>query len=76
MYVNYTGRGRDSSYVLARLSAASVLYGEAETLNDTSRAQVCSSSHQLLEKYFSETRELKVAFVSMNLSAYLTFYTM
>ncbi|XP_057799717.1 LOW QUALITY PROTEIN: RNA polymerase sigma factor sigC-like [Salvia miltiorrhiza] len=58
---SYSYRGRDSSCILARVSAASVLYSEAETQNDTSRAQVSSSSHQLLEKYFMETRELKVA---------------
>ncbi|KAH6783596.1 RNApolymerase sigma-subunit C [Perilla frutescens var. hirtella] len=56
---SYSCRGRDSSYFLVRLSAASVLYGEAETQDDTSRAQVSSSPHQLLEKYFLETREFK-----------------
>ncbi|KAG6391224.1 hypothetical protein SASPL_148977 [Salvia splendens] len=56
----YSGRGRDVSYIMARVSAASVLYGETETQNDTSKAQASLSSHQLLEKYFLETRELKV----------------
>ncbi|KAI3468161.1 hypothetical protein Pfo_024824 [Paulownia fortunei] len=58
---SYSCRGRDSSYFLARLSAASILYGEAETLNDTSRAHVCSSPPQLLENYYLGTRESKVA---------------
>ncbi|KAL8522156.1 hypothetical protein ACS0TY_012339 [Phlomoides rotata] len=55
------GRGSDNSYFLVRLTATSVLYGEAETLNDTSRAQGCSSPHQLLEKNLLATRELKAA---------------
>ncbi|KAK6140892.1 hypothetical protein DH2020_025354 [Rehmannia glutinosa] len=58
---SYSCRGRDSSYFLVRLSAASILYGEAETLNDTSRAHVCSSSPQLLENYYLGTRESKMA---------------
>ncbi|XP_042031853.1 RNA polymerase sigma factor sigC-like isoform X2 [Salvia splendens] len=57
---SYSCRGRDVSYIMARVSAASVLYGETETQNDTSKAQASLSSHQLLEKYFLETRELKV----------------
>ncbi|KAL2237062.1 UNVERIFIED_CONTAM: RNA polymerase sigma factor sigC [Sesamum indicum] len=59
LYSNYTGRGRDTSYILARLSASSVLYGETETLNDASRVHVCSSSPQLLENYYLGTRETK-----------------
>lgn len=55
---------------MARVSAASVLYGEAETQNDTSKAQASLSSHQLLEKYFLETRELKVVL----LFAFSPFY--
>ncbi|XP_011081724.1 RNA polymerase sigma factor sigC isoform X2 [Sesamum indicum] len=57
----YPCRGRDTSYILARLSASSVLYGETETLNDASRVHVCSSSPQLLENYYLGTRETKVA---------------
>ncbi|KAL8522150.1 hypothetical protein ACS0TY_012339 [Phlomoides rotata] len=58
---SYSCRGSDNSYFLVRLTATSVLYGEAETLNDTSRAQGCSSPHQLLEKNLLATRELKAA---------------
>ncbi|KAK4412570.1 RNA polymerase sigma factor sigC [Sesamum alatum] len=58
---SYPCRGRDTSYILARLSASSVLYGETETLNDASRVHVCSSSPQLLENYYLGTRETKVA---------------
>ncbi|XP_012857954.1 PREDICTED: RNA polymerase sigma factor sigC [Erythranthe guttata] len=56
-------RGRDSSYFLARSSAASVIYGDTETLNDTSRGiHVYPSSHQLLENYYlGGAKQLKVA---------------
>ncbi|KAG8375633.1 hypothetical protein BUALT_Bualt10G0120600 [Buddleja alternifolia] len=57
---SYSCKGRDSSYFLARLSAASVLYGEAETLNDISRAHICSSPPQSLENYYLETRDTKM----------------
>ncbi|CAA0806699.1 RNA polymerase sigma factor sigC [Striga hermonthica] len=52
---------RDSSYCWDKLSAASVLYGEAEMLNDDSRERICSSSPQLLEDYYLRAGESKVA---------------
>ncbi|KAL3650772.1 hypothetical protein CASFOL_007175 [Castilleja foliolosa] len=53
--------GRGSSYCSARLSAPSVLYAEAETLNDTSRAHICcSSTPQILENCYLGTRDESV----------------
>ncbi|GER56108.1 RNA polymerase sigma factor rpoD, partial [Striga asiatica] len=52
---------RDSSYCLEKLSAASVLYGEAEMLNDNSKEHICLSSPQILENYYLRAKESKVA---------------
>ncbi|XP_073307024.1 RNA polymerase sigma factor sigC [Primulina huaijiensis] len=60
-----------NSNLLARLSAASLIYRETETFADNPLAQACSSSSQLLENFYSGTGETKI-FDKEGESAYLT----
>ncbi|XP_051137125.1 RNA polymerase sigma factor sigC-like [Andrographis paniculata] len=57
---SYSCRGRESSRILGRLTAASLLYGEAETVNEIFRAQASSSAPQVLENYVLRSKETKV----------------